>query len=316
MNPLVSIIIPVYNRANLLAETLESVLAQSYPHWECILVDDGSTDDSPAVAQSYHQKDLRFKVFQRPESRTKGANACRNFGFEVCAGTLINWFDSDDLMHEDFCREKVSCLIQHPEINAVLSKRAAFAVSPQQIIWREHRTFLTPDILEDFLSLKVAWYTEDGMWRRSFLEGKLLFDEHLLAGQDRDFHARMLLYDPKLYVVDQHLSYNRRHEATITAAVDNRKDSRLKISHLESVDRLVNLIFKAGRMTPGIRKSLFASMIKYLPYAYRDSKNFSTLLRVLKRLSFASPAIYKGWAKFWTAWFSFRIFGKGAKFLK
>ena len=87
MNELVSIIIPVYNRASLLPETLDSIVAQSYKNFECILVDDGSTDNSIEIANIYTSKDKRFKVFSRPSNIKKGANACRNIGFFKSSGT-------------------------------------------------------------------------------------------------------------------------------------------------------------------------------------------------------------------------------------
>jgi len=96
--PLVSIIIPTYNRAHLIRETLDSVLAQTYSNWECIIIDDGSTDETNSLLTKYCAKDSRFQYQHRPNNRPKGANACRNYGFELSKGEYINWFDSDDLM--------------------------------------------------------------------------------------------------------------------------------------------------------------------------------------------------------------------------
>lgn len=71
MKPLVSIIIPTYNRAHLIGETLDSVLAQTYINWECIIVDDRSTDDTKEVIDSYLYGDVRFSYFKRPEKYFK-----------------------------------------------------------------------------------------------------------------------------------------------------------------------------------------------------------------------------------------------------
>jgi glycosyltransferase involved in cell wall biosynthesis len=80
--PLVSIIIANYNRAHLIEETLDSIKNQSYAFFECIIVDDGSTDDSVNVIQNCILGDDRFQFFRRPKSRRKGANASRNWGFK------------------------------------------------------------------------------------------------------------------------------------------------------------------------------------------------------------------------------------------
>lgn len=100
VHPLVSIIIPTYNRAHLIGETLDSVLAQTYPHWECIVVDDGSTDNTAEVVGVYLKKDPRFQYHHRPANRPKGANACRNYGLELIMGDYFMFLDSDDLLHD------------------------------------------------------------------------------------------------------------------------------------------------------------------------------------------------------------------------
>lgn len=96
--PLVSIIIPTYNRAYLIGETLDSILAQTYTNWECIVVDDGSTDDTAIIVNKYCITDQRFNYLKRPSNRLKGANACRNYGFELSKGKYIQFLDSDDLL--------------------------------------------------------------------------------------------------------------------------------------------------------------------------------------------------------------------------
>ena len=98
--PLVSIVIPLYNRAELIAETLQSVLMQFYQNWECIVVDDGSTDNSFQVIKSLFEKDNRIKVYER-NREPKGASTCRNIGIEKSNGEYIIFLDSDDLLDSD-----------------------------------------------------------------------------------------------------------------------------------------------------------------------------------------------------------------------
>ena len=96
--PIISIIIPVFNRDTLLAMTIESIIEQTFTNWECILVDDQSTDDSFLVMKEFQAKDNRIQAYKRPLELKKGANACRNFGFTKSSGAYIKWFDSDDIM--------------------------------------------------------------------------------------------------------------------------------------------------------------------------------------------------------------------------
>lgn len=111
--PLVSVIIPTYNRAHLIGETLDSVLAQTYQNWECIIVDDGSSDNAEEVVRSYVKKDSRFKYYHRPEEHLSGGNGARNYGFKMSQGEYVNWFDSDDLMVPEKLEEQLKLLIEN-----------------------------------------------------------------------------------------------------------------------------------------------------------------------------------------------------------
>lgn len=97
--PLVSIVIPVYNRATLIAECLESVLSQTLRDFEIIIVDDGSTDNSVEICCAYEAKDARIKVLLQEH---KGASAARNFGMDNASGEFIYFLDSDDTINNIF----------------------------------------------------------------------------------------------------------------------------------------------------------------------------------------------------------------------
>src|SRR5690606_6473581 len=110
MEPKVSIIIPTYNRCSLLGRTLDSVMSQTFSSWECIVVDDGSTDYTSEIMHFYTTIDGRIKYLVRPNHLSKGANSCRNYGFKMSRGSLIQWFDSDDLMLPLFLEIKVKAI--------------------------------------------------------------------------------------------------------------------------------------------------------------------------------------------------------------
>jgi glycosyltransferase involved in cell wall biosynthesis len=105
--PLVSIIIPTYNRAHLIGVTLHSVVSQTYLNWECIIVDDGSSDNTDEVVGEYVKKDSRFKYYHRPEEHLLGGNGARNYGFKMSKGEYVNWLDSDDLFSENKIDDQV-----------------------------------------------------------------------------------------------------------------------------------------------------------------------------------------------------------------
>jgi len=91
--PLISIIVPCYNQAQYLEECLQSVLDQTYQNWECIIVNDGSPDNTEEVAQSWTERNSRFKYFRKENG---GVSAARNFGIEKAEGEWILPLDGDD----------------------------------------------------------------------------------------------------------------------------------------------------------------------------------------------------------------------------
>ncbi len=91
--PIISCITPTFNRVKLLKRAIESTISQTYPHWEMIIVDDGSKDNTKQVAEEYVKKDSRIKYFKNPG---KGANAARNFGIKQSKGKYIVFLDDDD----------------------------------------------------------------------------------------------------------------------------------------------------------------------------------------------------------------------------
>ncbi|MCG9973028.1 glycosyltransferase family 2 protein [Christiangramia crocea] len=100
-NILVSIIVPTFNRSKYLEKTLKSVKNQSLQNWECIIVDDGSTDNTAAVVEKISGEDQRFQYYIRSKDFAKGACGARNYGFVKSRGKYIQWLDDDDLLSEN-----------------------------------------------------------------------------------------------------------------------------------------------------------------------------------------------------------------------
>ena len=98
-NPLVSIIVPIYNTSEYLPRCLDSIINQTHKNLEIILIDDGSTDDSSKIADDYAKKDKRIKVIHQ---KNAGQSAARNVGIKKATGEYINFTDSDDKQKPDF----------------------------------------------------------------------------------------------------------------------------------------------------------------------------------------------------------------------
>lgn len=101
---LISVILPVYNTENCLAQCIDSILAQTYIHFELLLIDDGSSDDSGKICDAYAEKDPRVKVFHQENC---GVSSARNKGLELSTGEWICFCDADDIIKDDYLEQLV-----------------------------------------------------------------------------------------------------------------------------------------------------------------------------------------------------------------
>ncbi|MFH4964301.1 glycosyltransferase family 2 protein [Gaetbulibacter sp. M235] len=212
--PLVSIIIPTYNREHLIGETLDSILAQTYTNWECIVVDDGSTDNTMALLEAYCKKDTRFQYHHRPKDLPRGGNAARNYGFEVSKGAYINWFDSDDIMLKEFIEKKMQ-LLHSEHIKAIIC--SGFLTDPKLNILRPTAYFNEGNLFKAFTLRKSDVLTPSILFKRTALNSRELFNVNLTDAQETDFFHRFLFNlkaDEYVYVDDKLFLY-RKHDNSI-----------------------------------------------------------------------------------------------------
>ncbi|MDV7187446.1 glycosyltransferase family 2 protein [Lutibacter sp. TH_r2] len=237
--PLVSIIIPTYNRSNLIIETLESIYVQTYTNWECIIVDDGSTDNTNTLLENYCKKDSRFKFYVRPKKRNKGANACRNYGYEKSKGDFINWFDSDDIMMPSKLELQVIQLLKSP-LYFTVCQTLVFEENRKNILGLRKKSIYSKDFFNDFISNDIKWLTQAPLIKRSFLlKNNLSFDETLSQSQERDFFIRVLdkvdnyLYDESPLVLFRKHSESISHSSFTKSKCDSnfRVNLRILVNH-------------------------------------------------------------------------------------
>lgn len=105
--PLVSVIMPVYNCEKYLKESIESVISQSYKNWELLIVDDGSKDKSISIIESYMEKDRRIRLYKN-ESEEHGPGIARNYGIEQIQGKYTYFIDADDWIEKDLLQDTVA----------------------------------------------------------------------------------------------------------------------------------------------------------------------------------------------------------------
>jgi glycosyltransferase involved in cell wall biosynthesis len=136
-NGLVTIIIPAYNAEKFIGKTLDSVKSQTYEAWECIVIDDGSSDITADIIKEYASKDKRFRYIHGQHG---GVSRARNLGIAAAQGEYIALLDHDDLWTPEKLAKQVPILLQHPEIGLVYCD--AYVQTPDKTI--RHSRMRTP----------------------------------------------------------------------------------------------------------------------------------------------------------------------------
>ena len=171
-NPLVSIIVPVYNGDRYLRACIHSVQAQTYPTWEMLLVDDGSTDASGSLCDAFAAEDSRIRVFHRENG---GVSAARNTGLDAVQGEFVAFLDADDVMPYDALASRLD-LIEGADL--ALARYGAFADIPATADSPEERLVLLPGAEELGRVLYITPETKVFQWdRRETVIGVMLSGE-------------------------------------------------------------------------------------------------------------------------------------------
>jgi len=237
---LVSIIIPNYNKANFIEETLHTVIAQSWQDWEALVVDDGSTDNSIETIKRIAKKDSRIKFLQR-QRQPKGGSTCRNIGIENAKGKYLFFLDSDDLMATHCLEERISYMEQNPELDFAVFPVGTFykTIGDNQMVWRPKNG----NHLKKFLSHDLPWNIMSPIWKTKFVKEQLKgFDEAFPRLQDVEFHTRALLIENVSYTTEKHatpqcfyrLDTNRTEQNQFQALITMKKGVEMYISKFEN----------------------------------------------------------------------------------
>jgi len=209
----VSVIIPAFNRARYIQQTVESVLNQSYPNIETIVVNDGSTDETGSVLENYTGK---IKILEHPGGQNRGQSASINLGIKQANGEFVCILDSDDYWEKNKIELQVNYLYNHPEIGLIYCNGTAVNSTGEflyDIYPSGHREENKP---ENILLNCYIHLPSNSLLRMSVLKKAGEFDESLRAAQDHDMLLRVAEIT-KLGFIDKILYHYRRHDETISS---------------------------------------------------------------------------------------------------
>jgi glycosyltransferase involved in cell wall biosynthesis len=195
--PVASIIIPAYNKEKFISETIESVLAQTYPDFELIIVDDCSQDKTAAIAGNYLERSQKIRLLVT--AKNSGANYCRNLALKNAAGKYVVFLDADDLLGKDCISTRIKKMESKPGLDFGVFSMGVFKTKPGDTSgdWVAD----SKDVLRDFVRHRIPWSIVQPMWKRDFLLKTGGFDESFERLQDVEFHTRVLLmHNPEFYL--------------------------------------------------------------------------------------------------------------------
>lgn len=250
---LVSIIIPTFNRAHLIKETLTSFIEQNYSTWEIIIVDDGSSDDTASVVQSI--SDTRIKYFKRSNTHQKGPSGCRNYGLSQAEGDLVLFFDDDDIAHPDLlllcCRE-----FGTTEIDFCRYERRIFYGNFDLRFDRglevEKFSVDTGD-LEKMIINELPFNTCAVIWRKECFEQEK-FNEDLFYADEWEFYQRILSQENiKGVNINKVLLFARKHQSSSTGNFLKANPKYLN-STRKAMKLVIQNLYANNRITPKIKK--------------------------------------------------------------
>lgn len=217
---LISIIVPIYNVENYLRQCLDSIVAQTYQNFECLLINDGSPDNSADICREYVSKDSRFRYFEKENG---GVSSARNLGIEHSKGEYITFIDSDDWVDSDYLEVLY---------NSLVDERADIAISTYKRFemgdncWYVHafqrgydkKVFTNKKLMDELLSLDGF----DNSYR--FVSGKLVhrnmleniaFNVATPYGEDMEFWFKIYMISDKVVYVNKE-TYNYRTDERIS----------------------------------------------------------------------------------------------------
>ncbi|EGV44403.1 glycosyltransferase family 2 protein [Bizionia argentinensis JUB59] len=236
-NPVVTIIMSTYNRAHLILESLQSIENQNFKNWECLIIDDGGTDNTEEVIKPF-LNDKRFQYLKRPVQYVKGLPGCRNYGLDIANGNYIIFFDDDDIVHSQNLEICIHFL-KNEDTDFIHYKKQSFtSTAPSEnviFIPKIEQTNICPDHIIDVITQKIALASCTVMWKNNVI-GKLRFEEGLVYAEEWEFYSRLLSNGLKGIKIEETLYYNKKHKNSNTVKFwsgdENKKKSKIDAANL------------------------------------------------------------------------------------
>lgn len=271
--PIVSIILATYNRAEYILESLKSIQNQTFHDWECLIIDDGGSDNTLQIVQPLLQEDDRFQYLKRPDQYQKGLPGSRNYGLDLAKGDYIIFFDDDDIAHP-----------QNLELCVLELSNTEFSFC------RYIRDVFRGDFVYDFdYSKEYTSFYIDSSDINKILRNELQFNscavmwtkecytnhrytEHLKYAEEWEVYARIITSVNRGISINKTLYYGRKHDVSITGDFGNRNFNSLS-SYADAIQLVISNLKE--------KKMLTSEILRYFIQVSLQYKEFNLFERII-----------------------------------
>lgn len=275
---LVSIIVPCYLKDKYLAETLDSILAQTYTHWECIIVNDGSPDDTETIAKRYCNKNSKFHYLNQQNS---GLSISRNNGIKASSGEFILPLDADDMIGNTYLEKAIKHFNNYPYTKLVYCKAKKFGI--------ENCDWELPSYSYDTILWSNCIFCTS-MYRRIDYDKTPGYNSNMKYGlEDWDFWLSLLKKGDTVFQIDETLFYYRTTHDSMIKKISNNTSMmhrQLVINHPDVYSVFFNEIINFKLQIQSLQDELSQANneIERIIHrrAYQIVENLTKLLRGIK----------------------------------
>lgn len=224
--PKVSIIVPCYNQAHYLDESLQSLLDQTYTNWECILVNDGSPDATEEIAKQWEARDSRFVYLYKENG---GVSSARNLGIATAKADFILTLDADDKYEASFLEKALAVLLANNEIGIVSSWGRYFTDEKRLHVFKSTATSVTDFLFHNGVNNGSSLFRKE-CWQQ--VSG---YDENPENGyEDWEFFLRVCALGWNVHIIEEVLFFYRQNNSSRSAGMNKKHNETQKYIYLKN----------------------------------------------------------------------------------
>lgn len=262
-----------YNRSQFILESLKSIQNQTYNSWECLIIDDGGSDNTEGVIEQLIQSDKRFKYLKRPSKYKKGLPGSRNYGLDLAKGDNVIFFDDDDIVHPQNLELCVGELLKKDVwfcryLRTVFTGNFDYNFDDS----KEYTSFnMGRGDLEAVLKNEIPLNSCAVMWKKACYESHR-FVEELMYAEEWELYSRILSSGFRGISIDKTLFYGRKHPNSNTGEFYKNNPIRVA-SKKRAIELVVSDLASKGLLT----KKLFNYLVNF-SIGFRDFKLVKSVL--------------------------------------